>query len=367
MRRTIMIMTLIPVLTLLAAIGCQRRPLYYVDEPGVKVIVKVLWKVQAYPEGMRPSGITLYFFRDGKYYMQQTTADVDSCVVQLEPGKYKLYMITQSPEEYGMMQFQDMYDFDKASVSVAETKTKWYTKADDEMLIGNPEIMSAGVSDEFEVTDDIVENYQHYTHLLKERIADMTKAAVDEKIVEYETMVNYYTIRVPVYPKSIVSQYWVTAYSSNADALLSVRASTTGMARTFMLTQDKTADEEATQFITQWSLTMDDPDRRIGHIDGKITTFGYPRGEMPSPLRDPALNISTLLVDNETVEDFVFYVGDKITSEEPPTGYRSLYRLILGSVEEPAIELPDLEPARESGFDATVEDWEEGETIEIPM
>lgn len=354
---------ILPVLAVLALVfSCQRRPLWYHDSEGLKVLVKVLWKVEVYPDGQKPDGITLFFFKDGEFYMQQSTSNVDSCTVQLESGKYQLYMITQSPEEYGRMEFENLTDFQNASVSAIETESKWYTRAEGEELIANPEMMSVGVSDVFEVTEEMVQNYQHYNHILQSQ----TKAEQDS---EAEAMVKYYTILVPVQPKSIVSQYWVTIYSDNADVLMSVRASTSGMARTFELTQDVTGEEEATQFITQWTLTIDDPARRVGHIDGRITTFGFPNGETPSMLRDSTLNVSALLIDEKTQEDYVFNVGDKITSEDPPLGYRALYRLIFGSVEAPAIHPPDVPPpgAEGGGFTAGVTDWDEEMIIDIPI
>lgn len=364
----------LPLLAVLAlAFACQRRPLYYMEDTGVKVIVKVLWKAEVYPDGVKPSGVTLYFFRNGQFYRSVTTADVDSSSVQLEAGRYKLYMISQSPDEFGRMEFSHMTDYDLASVSVSEAQTKWYTRAPGEELIDNPEMITVGVSDEFEVSEENVENYQYYSYNLKKKTLGLeTKAddgtSADDDLDNIREQVNYYTIRVPIYPKSIVSQYWVTIYSENADVLKSVRASTSGMARTYELTKDITGDEEGTQFITQWSLTLDDPITRVGHVDGRITTFGFPHGEQPSELRDSTLNVSALLIDNKTVEDYVFNVGDKITSETPPTGYRALYRLVFGSVKEPAISPPDVRPSGDaSGFDATVSDWEEGESVDIPM
>ena len=244
-------MTMMMLMTLLAS--CQRRPLYYVEEPGVKVVVKVLWKVEVYPEGLKPEGVTMYFFRDGKYFRSETTADVDSCAVQLEPGRYRLFMISQSPEEFEHMEFYDMASWDMAHVSVKETKSKWYSKADNEALIGNPDLMVAGISDEFEVTEAMVEEYQHYKYTIisREQQLDDSQRATDPELAQAESMVNYYTIHVPVHPRNIVSQYWVTIYSDNADVLRSVRASTSGMARSFMLTEDRTGDEEGTQLITE--------------------------------------------------------------------------------------------------------------------
>ncbi|MBO4671445.1 MAG: DUF5119 domain-containing protein [Bacteroidales bacterium] len=322
-----------------------------------EVVVKLMWKIEVYPEGVKPGGVTFYFFRDGEYVQQYTTAQVDSCVVNLSPGRYRVYMISQSPEEYGTMEFSDMTDFDKARVSVVETKSRWYTRAEGEILINNPELMTAGVSDEFEVSEDMIEEIYRRVH--------------DAKMNGTDSGVLTYTIRVPVHPQSIVSRYWVTIYSSNADVLKAVRSSTSGMARTWMLTKDRTGDEEGTQLITDWKLTMDDSDTRIGHLDGYVTTFGFPRGELPSPDRDPRLNVSTLLVDNETVEDYVFLVGDKIVLEEPiPQGHRLLYHLVLGSIHEPAITPKDVQPPEGEqlgGFDAMVEEWEDGASLDIEM
>ena len=340
--------TLIPVLltaAILAASSCI-EPILHLRQ-SMEVLVKVLWKVDVYPEGQKPNGVTLYVFREGEFYLQHTTSNVDSCVLQLAPGHYKLYMISQSPEEYWTMSFEDMHDFDNARVSAVETKSSWYTRADDEVVINNPELIVAGVSDEFEVSEAMVEQYNR----------SLTKAG--ENAV-------YYTILVPVNPQSITSQYWVTIYSDNADVLKSVRASTTGMARTFYLTQGKTGDDEGTQLISQWTLTIDDPERRVGHLDGRVTTFGFPRGELPSPNRDSTLNVSTLLVDNKTVEEYRFYVGDKIHLEEPvPQGYRHLYRIIFGSIFEPAIHPKDVEPEHGGGFTAGVTDWDEEQNVDV--
>lgn len=367
MRKLVVNIVLVLLLTLAAVMGCQRRPLSYMEEEGLKVVVKVLWKAEVYPEGLKPSGVSLYFFRDGQFYRSHTTANVDSCTIQLEPGRYRLFMISQSPDEYGRMEFENLTDFTTASVSVVETKTKWYTRSEGEELIDNPEMMTVGVSDEFEVSEEMVENFQHYNELRKRQAAE-TKAG-DSEIVQIQEMVNYYTVRVPIYPQSIVSQYWVTIYSENVDVLQSVRASTSGMAKTFELTRGITGSEVGTQFITQWSMTIDEPFTRVGHVDGKITTFGFPNGEQPSEMRDSTLNVSALLIDNQTVENYVFNVGDKITSEDnPPEGYRALYRLVFGSVEAPEIHPPDVKPPdAKSGFDAVVDDWDLVENVDITM
>ena len=367
MRRNGLILVFMLAAVLVA--GCRIEPPLHLKQ-AVKVVVKVLWRAEIYPDGIKPSGVTLYFFRNGEYYNSQTTSQVDSCAVHLEPGKYRIFMISQSPDEFAYMEFHDMENFDLASVSVMETKSKWYTRADEEFLMGNPEQMTVGVSDEFEITPEMVEQYRYYSSEEEGWRSWVTKADTESgsEQVDDDTWVTYYTIRIPIYPRNIVSQYWVTIYSEYADVLQSVRCSTTGMARSFFLTQDITGPDEGTQFVTEWKLTMDDNVSRVGHIDGKVTTFGFPNGELPGPDRDPTLNISTLLVDNKTVQDYVFKVGNLITAEEAPEGYRALYRLILGSEAAPVIHPPDIErPEDAQGLDALVNEWDSGEEVEVDM
>ena len=353
--------------------GCERRPLEAIYRSTVPVIVKCIWQISAYPEGLTPSGITMYFFRDGEYYTTVTTANIDSCEVQLPEGHYKMYMITQTPDEYWKMDFSNMTSYPDASTILRPASVSWDTRSGEEEVVYNPEVLCAGVSDEFDITQKQTEEYQYYYTNLKKlkSSAAATKADGSTTDIAYlEEKVEYYTIRIPVYPKNIVSQLWVTIYSDNADMLRSVRASTSGMARTFELTQNTTGGEEAVQIIDDgWSLTMDDNTKMTGHIDAVITTFGLPNGERPSALRASTLNVSALLVDNKTVENYVFNTGDKIQNLAPNLGYRGLYRLILGSVDEPAIHPPRVDPDGEkrSGMDATVSDWEDGETVEIPM
>ena len=348
MRRRGLISALVLAAALFVA-GCAIEPPLHLKQ-AMMVIVKVIWKVEVYPEGVKPSGITMYFFRDGEFYRKQSTSEVDSCAVYLEPGHYQMYMISQSPYEFAYMDFLNMDDYDNASVRVRETKSRWYTRADGEVLINNPEEMVVGVSEEFDITEEMLSEYPIYNSSNK---------------AEWK---GSRTIRIPVYPRSIVSQYWITAYSENADALKAVRASTTGFARDFLLTKDISGSEGGTQLITSWSLTIDDPISRTGHIDGIITTFGFPDGDTPSPDRDPSLNVSTLLIDDTTVQDYVFKVGNLISGEAPSPGYRMLYRLILGSVDNPVLHPPDIHPPDDvSGFDATVSDWEDGEIIDISM
>ena len=116
---------LIALVMLTALFGCQRRPLELLYRTSIRVIVKCIWSVDAYPEGLKSTGVTMYFFRDGEFYNSLTTANVDSCEVQLEPGHYQLYMISQSPEEYWRMDFANMTSYDNAATVLIPSEASW--------------------------------------------------------------------------------------------------------------------------------------------------------------------------------------------------------------------------------------------------
>lgn len=366
--------------------GCERRPLEAVFSNTVRVVVKCIWTTDNYPE--KPTGMTLYFFRNDEPTPRVvTTSNVESCEVQLDAGHYKLYMISQSPEEYWTMNFENMSTFSLADVSLITRTSRWYTPASTravENLVENPENVAVAVAEEFDVTEDMVETYQSYYNLWKSKTrgqSTKTKAggvfsddyagefASEEEEISYlEEQIQTYTIVIPLTPRNIVSQFDVTIYSDNADVLKSVRAATNGMARTFELTQFITGPESATQLMESgWTLTIDDPEKRIGHINGRITTFGLPNGDVPSANRDPELNVSALLIDDKTTEDYHFDVGDKITMEAPNPGYNHLYKLVFGSLSDPAIHPPDVTPGGGGGFTANVADWGEEIVADIPI
>ena len=161
-------------------VGCERRPLNPTYRATVRTIVKCIWQVDvhAYPNGEKPTGVTLFFFRNGNFYNSITTSNVDSCEVQLPVGKYKLYMISQSPEEYWKMEFNHMTSFNEAATTLRQSSVRWALRSDiDEPVVENPEILFAGVSEEFEITLEMTEDYQYYYTNLKKKMSSKGNTA----------------------------------------------------------------------------------------------------------------------------------------------------------------------------------------------
>ena len=84
--------------------------------------------------------------------------------------------------------------------------------------------------------------------------------------------------------------------------------------------------------------------------------FGLPDNHKATP-QENTLNLSLLLVDNKTILDYTFHVGDQFVEDQEE--HLTLHLEIdLGK------PLPDVKPegGQGGGFDATVDDW--GEEIE---
>lgn len=334
--------------------GCERRPLEEFYTPTCKVVFRVDWS--KFPEV--PTGMTMYFFREGDEAPRVvTTSEVRETSVNLEAGNYRMFFINQSPGEFGSVSFVNMNLFEDSGARLEEIPSTWFGRTSDP--VGHdPENIGEADLGYFSITEEDVERYQG---AYKEWNGDRSSSAAAQKV-------ELTTRSIQLEAGNVVSEFWVTIYAERADVLYSVRAAITGMAMDYGLTQGRTLHSTATQLMENWTLTMDDEINRVGHLDGIIPTFGLPDGVTQTAGRDSSLNVAALLLD-KSVYDYKFSVGDKIEVLPGRPGYKYLLRLVFGSVSSPAVEFPDipLEGRISSGFDAIVEDWEDGGTVDIGL
>ena len=372
------------VLLLAALCGCKRRPLEYYYRPVCRVVLTVDWS--HFPEV--PTGMTAFFYRDGDDYpIVHTTAEIPSSEVDLPVGHYRGFVINQSPEEFGTFGFLRMGDYTQARASLLQTRARWYRMksgetrdgVDESMVSYAPENLGVAPLEEFDITPEMVEEYQaqyaEWKTKTKARANAKTKADPSDPAAEAKERLDELTYYIETVGYNVVSELYVRVYIQGIYNLYSARASQSGLANDYIFSLGRTGEDTAVELLESgtWFRTVYEPDPTRGYIESKITTLGLPGGVVDQIAgRDPALNLfglSCLLVDRTTQIDADFNVGNKFTVEEGVNGYKLLFRLVLGSWEEPAVILPDVPPygGDDGGFDATVGDWEEGETIEIPM
>jgi len=347
--------------------GCDRRPLELYFSPEAQILVKCDWS--GFPEV--PTGMTMYFFKDGETDPKViTTSDVYQTKVSLEAGHYKMYLINQSPNEFGSFAFKGMDAYTTTGSYLTSITSQWYTTKADTSIIGHdPENLGVGIADEFDITPELVEQYQAIYTRYKEHIYSKTESGSDDE--DYQAELDKLTKEVDVIAYNVVSQLNIKVYVNNIYNLRSARASLTGMAGGYLLTKSSTTDGTATQLMETWSKTINSSDATKGYIETSITTLGLPGGILTTEGREASLNLlslSLLLVDNSTIKNFEFNEGNNIKIERGAQGIKLELNIVIGTESDPAIVLPDVDPTPDQsggGFSAKVDDW--GEQIDVPI
>ena len=363
----------------LSFVACERRPLWDVDEIGARVKIKVDWS--QFVE--RPSGMTLMMFNDDDELTQFITNDVDSVYVTLPEGHWRVYVFNQSTFEFGNISFSGMNKYETPEAYVSETITRTWLSSrksgtQSERVVDEPDKLGVGIG-EFVITDRMVQQYAEFRSKVLAR-NNSTKASFEDS--ELDSV--YETTAVELTPTSVVSVLEVTAYFRGIQNLYAAHATITGLAEGFYLTKGRPNDNSVTQILENWTKYVDENDPTLGYVKLKsnISTFGLPGGYEDVEdfsKRDSTLNVFTMtcmLRDLQTRMDIAFNVGHKFEVQkyefglgtQVSIGIRLVMKLEIGY--DAPIELPEVPPAtgdNASGFDATVDDWEEGETVEIPM
>jgi hypothetical protein len=361
------IILMLPMLLLLFA-GCERRPLELYYSPEAQILVKCDWS--NFPEV--PTGMTMYFFKDGDSQPKViTTSEINESKVSLEAGHYRMFLINQSPNEFGSLAFTGMDTYPTTESYLTAITSKWYTKADTTIIGHDPENLGVAIADEFDITPELVEQYQAIFTKYKQNIYSKGNDGTSSE--DYQAELDKLTKEIDVVAYNIVSELHVKVYIKNINSLRSARASLTGMAGGYFLTKSATTDDLATQLMETWSAKIDANDAVRGYIETSITTLGLPGGILTTEGRDATLNklsLSLLLADNTTIKTYEFNEGNDIKIERGTHGIKLELNIVLGTESDPAITLPDVDPGQSGedsggGFSAKVDDW--GEQIDVPI
>ena len=296
-----------------------------------------------------PTGMTVSLYpEDGSKPITVLTNNIDYAIVNLPVGLYDLLVFNQSETEFGTMTFCDMDNFLKSGVRGVETPTRWYkSRLPEETVIAQPEWIGTDVQTSLKVTPEMVE---------------ITKSNIEHNPT---SRVEGDTILTTAYPQNIISTLKVTVHINGIYNLRAARAAITGMADGFMLGRNCPSAEHATQLLEEWNITIDEKDPTKGNITGTITTFGLPDGHSTKDAENE-LQLSLLLVDNKTIVDCGFLVGNLFEYKDNTQAHVRTALCLNLYLDK---TLPDVEPegGGSGGFDATVDDWGDEENIDIGM
>ena len=325
----------------LAAVSCTHKDLCLMHPHSAPMRINVDWSNFVHKE--TPSGMTVIVYpQDGGAPISTKSNTISHVLVHLPVGHYNSIVFNQSETEFGTLELRNLNNYQTAEVVTVQAPTKWYTTKDqNERIVHEPEWFGTDNEENAEVTEQMLaqstQDYAQNTGSAR----STTKGGID---------LIYHT------PNNIIHTVNVTVHIKNIYNLRSARAALEGIAEGYKLGAGKRSSNQVTHLLEEWSMTTDPQDPTQGTIKAKLLCFGLPDNHKATP-QENTLNLSLLLIDNKTILDYTFHVGDQFV--EDPEEHLTLYLEIdLGK------PLPDVKPegGQGGGFDATVDDW--GEEIE---
>ncbi len=354
---------------LVALVSCQRRPLEYFYKPEAKIILKVDWT--DFPE--KPTGMTVFLFKDGETGQAFSTSEVDQTELNVTAGRYKLFVMNQSMTEFGGITFKDMYSYENAEAVISKVASKWYAimkgviasqEGDELPGVGSqPEDLGIAIAEEFTISEDEVKefNYQYAKWRKGKGKQDGDGEAADDAPVDKDAP----ALRtISAVAHNVVSRLHVKIYFHNIPTLYSVRTSMEGLADSYMITQKTTSSRTVAQLMEKWDIHVTSADGVDGYVETTIHTFALPDGVTSVAQRDPRANIFTVQAlhkDLKTITEEVYTVGDKFKISFPGK-IRMQMDLEVGP-----INLPYSPGGDAGGFISYVEDWDDVIDVPIPI
>lgn len=331
------------VLVLVAATSCRHKDLCILHPHTAPLKINVDW--EEFIEKEVPTGMTVIVYpQDGSAPVITRSHELSHVLVYLPAGMYNSLVFNQSETEFGSLELKNLSSYSTAEVVAVQAPTRWYkTRGDEEKVVHEPEWFGTDNEINAEVTEEMIEQTKHdiYTENMNGNGRSSTKGGIDLIFHKVENVI--YTLNVNVHIK-------------NAYNLRSARGAIAGMSEGFKLAESARSNNKVTHLMENWGMESNPADPTQGTITTKILCFGLPQNHNKGE-DENTLTLSLLLVDNQTILNYTFKVGDLIKEDE-------ILKKTLHLTLEIPDPLPDVKPedGESGGFDATVEDW--GDEIE---
>ena len=354
-------------LFLTMVIACDRRPLEVVLDEKVRVRIVAKWEVNFTPlYGTIPNGMTVMIWGSKDTAPMIRTTNANNITVKLAPDTYRLIIFNELAEEYApYVYFFDSNSYDDMMARADRYTTRAWDSGTEYMY--DPEDPRIAVAlDTFVVTKDMV-------------LGDSTLFVPYEVYRDDPTLAYYESERIyeiPEVPWPMTVDLYVRARLKHRQSLKAIEGSISGMADGFFFSKIvRTTTPGTLKFNPDnWDRNKygEDADS-MGLITTRVASFGLPYGKELVSERDSADNILrlNLTLTNDSVLDYSFKVGKDIryiTPEgvETRIRYRQDLQNLLLVIELPdIIDLPYVIPTGGAGFDAWVDEWEDGGTFDI--
>ena len=368
--RSILCIAILSQLLSLLFVACERRPLEVIVDEKVRVRIVVKWKVNFVElYGETPNGMTIMIWgsKGGAPIIRTTNAD--NITVALDPDTYRMIIFNELADDYAP--YVRFYDADNYELMAARatTFTVGSTRSWDDGVtyMYTPEDPRIAVAlDTFDITPNMV--------LSDTTIFIPYEEYRDNGFVKYHESEMVYEI--PEVPWPMTVDLYVMARLRHRESLKAIEGSISGMADGFYLSQIIRTSETGTIRFNpdNWDRNKyGEPDDSMGIISTRVASFGLPYGKELLEQRDSAENILTLnlTLTNDSVFRQSFKVGKTIRYITPEgTEARVRYRRDLQNLQlvvllPDTLDLPWVMPTGGAGFDARVDEWEDGGTFDL--
>ena len=340
-------------LILLLAASCERRDIYREGVTTRPVIVSMDWRNL----GSDPSGASIYMYPEtGATPYVFKTNSVGKALVQVPSGYYTVLVFNRTVDEYGTMSFSDMSQLGYAKAVLDSRYVAWVGTSDAVgRTVYDPEIIVVGRTDHFQVNEVTSSTFEIYEST---RAGDTDGAAVSQKL---DTC--YVT------PQQVVMTGTIQVRVEGIQNVSSARGYLTGLSGGLFLGTRATTDTLATHVVESWTLQRDEGDYTKGYLVGTFQCFGLPEEYISNKdVLHNHLSMQIKLVDGKTTVTADFDVGDRIEEIASERKVNLVVGIQATAADDPIV-LPDVEPAggSKSGFDITLDDWDDPVDVVVPL
>ena len=270
--------------------GCEHKELC-IDHPhGVPVHVETDWSQLS----DLPVNMTLLFYpQNGDEAIHVHNYNPYSAKAKLPVNTYDVVVFNELIDGLGGVGYRNMGKFEAAEFYLRESTWQRRIKSTSEGgIVAEPERVGVGTIRDFEITEEMLAKY---------RGQKKQGQPTDEPVLA-------------VTPENIVYEIEVTIPVEGLNYVRSMECTISGMAGGYKIREGETSTDRVVHALSNWSKAIDDEQSK-GVITGRCLSFGLPSDHTGEPGQN-ILKLSALLVDNETVVDFAFEVGQYFSNEQ---------------------------------------------------
>lgn len=378
--------SLIVVLTaIVSVVSCTKdydfgfKELCFYHPHTAPVKVKVDWSKFRHIE--KPTGMTVYAYplNPDEDLFRFVSHNLDAVTLDLKAGYFHAFVFNQSDSEYATLEFYNLEDFENAEARVVQVKSNWYsTRTPDTKLGAEPEWLAIDCLQNIEVTEEMVEIAEQEYLLARQEAARARAEAKRKTDTKAPTKITKTQHEVgTLVPTSIIKNVDIYIHIESMNYLRSALGAIEDMAEGCYISSGETTEGLVTHTIESWQFVWDkDADGNENFINGAIkatlSTFGIPAGHTGLD-EENNLYVKLLLVDNETMLDMNFPIGEQLSkiNEYDGTQLDENGNPIWPEVHVYWPEaLPEVEPVgggSGGGFDVGVSDWGDEIITVLPL